>query len=74
MAAGNEKKQETKNVKSEKTFEATYTVEELVAAASEFNTNRVIVRAALHKAGKAAYTMREAKQLIERMKNKEVRA
>lgn len=83
MASDAEKKQqpekEAKPVKVAekpvKAFEATYTVEELLAAsAAEFKTNRVVVRAALTKAGKKSYTMREAKQLIERMKNKEVKA
>lgn len=55
-------------------FEATYTIAELVDASAEFKTNRVVVRAALTKAGKDAYTMREARQLIEKMKNKEVKA
>lgn len=66
---------EVKAVKQERAAEPTYTVPELLdAAASEFGTSRIIVRAALTKAGKKAYTLREAKQLIERMKNKEVRA
>lgn len=61
-----------KNPKKE--YEATYTIAELVDAHAEFKTTRVVVRAALSKAGKEAYTLKEAKQLIERMKNKEVRA
>ena len=65
---------ETVPKKVTKTFEATYTIPELVDASSQFGTNRVVVRAALSKAGKEAYTMKEAKQLIEEMKNKEVRA
>lgn len=60
--------------KIQKAYEATYTIAELVEASSQFGTNRVVVRAALSKAGKEAYTMKEAKQLIEKMKNKEVRA
>lgn len=70
-------KKEVKVAKAEKiqkAYEATYTIAELVEASSRFGTNRVVVRAALSKAGKEAYTMKEAKQLIEKMKNKEVRA
>lgn len=82
MASDVEKKQPEKEAKPvkvaekpAKVFEATYTVEELLAASAvEFKTNRVIVRAALTKAGKKSYTMREAKALIEKMKNKEVKA
>lgn len=66
---------EAKSTKAAKSFVATYTVPELVeAASSEFGTSSVIVRAALKKAGKKTYTMREAKQLVEKMKNKEVKA
>lgn len=71
----NEEKQEAKTTKAQKVFEPQYTVEELVSAAkSEFDTTSIVVRAALEKAGKKSYTIREAKQLIERMKKKEVRA
>ena len=74
-----EKKPEVKKdlipVKKEKPFEATYTIPELVnASKSEFNTSSIVVRAALTKAGKEMYTMKEAKQLVERMKKKEVKA
>ena len=56
-------------------FEATYTIEELVdAAKTEFHTNSIVVRAALTTAGKTTYTMKEARELINRMKNKEVKA
>lgn len=72
MAEG---KNETKAKETKKVFEATYTIPELVEAAkSEFNTTSIVVRAALAKAGKESYTMREAKQLVERFKNKEVKA
>ena len=67
----------TKNEKAsaKKTFETTYTVPELVAAATtEFETSTIVVKAALTKGGKESYTMKEAKHLIERMKKKEVRA
>ena len=59
----------------QKEYEATYTIPELLAAAAtEFKTTTVIVRAALTKAGKSAYTLKEAKELIDKMKNKEVKA
>ena len=67
-------KQETPVKKPTKAYEATYTVDELTAASSRFGTSRVTVRAALTKGGKESYTMAEAKQHVERMKNKEVRA
>lgn len=74
MALKDDKK-EAKIVKpAKREYEATYTVEELVQAAADFGASRILVRAALTKAGKDSYTMKEAKQLIERMKNKEVRA
>lgn len=67
-------KQEVKQTIPKKEFEATYTIAELVDSAANFKTNRVVVRAALAKGGKSAYTLKEAKQLIEKMKNKEVKA
>lgn len=74
MAADAEKK-ETKAVKKESVYEATYTIPELLKAAeTEFETTSVVVRAALKQAGKKSYTLNEAKKLIERMKHKEVRA
>ena len=85
MASEAENKQEVKQpeVKSapltnpknlKKAFEATYTVKELIDAAQNLGTSKIVVRAALTKAGKDEYTMKEATNLIERMKNKEVRA
>lgn len=63
------------SVKETKTFEASYTIPELVEAAkSEFNASSVLVRAALTKEGKKSYTLKEAKEVIERMKKKEVKA
>lgn len=72
-----EKKPEVKKdlTPVKKPFEATYTIPELVnAAKTEFKTSRIVVRAALTKAGKEMYTMKEAKFIIERMKKKEVKA
>lgn len=72
MASTSKKQESTKQPQTP--VEATYTIDELVAAAkTEFNTTSIIVRAALMKAGKHSYTIREAKQLVERMKNKEVK-
>lgn len=72
-------KKPNKEVKKEiptpkKEFEATYTLAELVDAAADFGTTRIVVRAALTKAGKDAYTLKEAKNLIDKLKNREVRA
>lgn len=65
----------TKKREETKAYVPTYTIPELlVASATEFNTNKVVVRAALTKAGKNAYTLEEAKQIIEKMKYKEVNA
>lgn len=66
--------QEVKVPEAQKAYEATYTIEELVDASATFKTNRTVVRAALSQAGKEAYTMKEATQIIEKMKTKEVRA
>lgn len=68
MASKKEAKPEVQQPK-----EATYSIDELVQAAGTFQTNTIVVRAALTKAGKTSYTMREARQYIERMKNKEVK-
>lgn len=73
MASRNRENRQEKSVAKPK-YEPTYTVQELVDASADFNTTSIVVRAALNKGGKETYTMKEAKQLIERMKNKEVRA
>lgn len=73
MTNRNKENQQEQRVAKPK-YEPTYTMQELVDAAADFNTTSIVVRAALTKGGKDAYTMKEAKQLIERMKNKEVRA
>ena len=70
-----EKKETTKAKEPTKVYEAKYTISELAKAAkSEFDTTSIVVTAALTKAGKEAYTMKEAKQLVERFKHKEVKA
>ena len=68
MASSEKKKAVTK-------YEPTYTIPELVAAAkTEFKTTTVVVSAALTRAGKNAYTLEEATQIINKMKTKEVKA
>ena len=67
--ASTEKKQVAKK------YEPTYSIPELLEAAkTEFKTTTVVVSAALSKAGKNAYTLEEAKQIINQMKTKEVKA
>ena len=70
--AHNEK--EAKVVKPAKEYEATYTVEELVQSANNLGTTKTVVRAALTQGKKESYTINEAKNLINKMKNKEVKA
>lgn len=70
-------KQEVKAENPKKAFEATYTIAELMEVCAYFKTTRVVVKAALAKAGKEAYTLKEAKEIIDRFKSKktkEVRA
>lgn len=74
MAEKSETKQEVKQTATKKVYEPTYTVKELMEAHKEFETNSIVVRAALTKGGKDTYTKKEASQLIERMKKKEVKS
>ena len=61
--------------KTEPVYESKYGLEELATAAKEaFNTRPLIVRAALKQAGKTEYTMTEATKIVEKFKNKEVKA
>lgn len=53
--------------------ESVYTAEELADAHKAFGTFREIVVVALRKAGKKTATFSEAKVIIERFKNKEVK-
>lgn len=50
-----------------------YTVEELADNYRTFNTYREIVAIALRKAGREKYTLAEAKAIVEKFKNKEVK-
>ena len=53
--------------------ESVYTAEELAKNYWVFNTSYEIVSVALRQAGKKAATLTEAKQIIEKFKNKEVK-
>lgn len=53
--------------------DSTYTVEELTANHKVFHTSREIVAVALRLAGKKTATFQEAKAIIEKFKNKEVK-
>lgn len=78
----------TKNVKDEKTADvpagknsarvktssvSRYTVDELSKAENEFNTNKVIIRTALSMSDKDLFTLEEAKEIVSKFKNKEVK-
>ena len=53
--------------------ESVYTINELAENHKVFETYREIVVVALRRAGKETYTFAEAKTIIEKFKNKEVR-
>lgn len=53
--------------------ESVYTAAELTANFKVFNTSREIVEVALRIAGKKSATFTEAKEIIEKFKNKEVK-
>lgn len=53
--------------------ESVYSAEELAANHKLFNTSREIVEVALRMAGKKATSLTEAKAIIEKFKNKEVK-
>lgn len=53
--------------------ESVYTAEELAANHNVFKTSREIVEIALRLAGKKTATFTEAKAIIEKFKNKEVK-
>ena len=81
MASGKEKGTETAIVeeprKTEPTIKAptqsVYTAEELAQNHKAFKTSREIVTVALRLAGKESATLAEAKSIIEKFKNKEVK-
>lgn len=53
--------------------ESVYTAEELASNHWVFNTSYEIVAVALRQAGKQSATIEEAKRIIEKFKNKEVK-
>ena len=78
----------TKTVKDEKTADvpaeknsarvktssvSRYTVDEFSKAENEFNTNKVIIRTALSISDKDLFTLEEAKEIVSKFKNKEVK-
>ena len=50
-----------------------YTVDELSKAENEFNTNKVIIRTPLSMSDKDLFTLEEAKEIVSKFKNKEVK-
>ena len=50
-----------------------YTVDELSKAENEFNANNFIIRTALSRADKDLFTLEEAKEIVSKFKNKEVK-
>lgn len=63
----------TKAAATAKAAESVYTAAELAANYKLFGVNRDIVVLALRKAGKQAATFDEAKAIIDKFKNKEVK-
>lgn len=66
-------KETTKSTASAVKAESIYTAEELAESYEAFGTSRAIVVVALRKAGKNTATFSEAKNIIEKFKNKEVK-
>lgn len=63
----------TKAAATVKAAESVYTAAELAANYKAFNTRREIVVVALRKAGKDSATFAEAKAIVDKFKNKEVK-
>ena len=63
----------TKPKAPEAVNESVYTAAELIQNHKVFNTSREIVEVALRLAGKKSATLTEAKAVIEKFKNKEVK-
>ena len=53
--------------------ESVYSAEDLIANHKAFKTSKAIVKVALHQAGKKTATFSEAKTIIDKFKNKEVK-
>lgn len=62
-----------KSVKPAEPQQSTYTARELAAAHKVFDTSYALVKTALKIAGKERATIAEAKDIIEKFKNKEVK-
>ena len=71
--AGTTKATESAVKKTSAPVESVYTAEELAKNHKIFNTYREIVEVALRLAGKDKATVAEAKTIIEKFKNKEVK-
>lgn len=67
------KPEATKEKKHEAKIESVYTAKELAQAYKIFDTSYEIVATALKMAGKEAATVKEAKDIIEKFKTKEVK-
>lgn len=73
MANKATKTNSTEAVENTPVQESTYTIAELADNHKVFGTFREIVVVALRGAGEKAYTFAEAKKIIEKFKNKEVK-
>ena len=67
------KPEQTKPVQTPAKKGPTYTVEEFAAAPESLGANADIVTAALLSAGKESYTVSEAKDIVKKFKDKEVK-
>lgn len=66
--------EQPKEKSTSSTYITKYNIDELAAAAkTAFGTDKVIVMAALKDAGKDAYTMKEAEEIVKTFKSKEVK-
>lgn len=73
IATEKPKKSKVKPEDKQKPVETAYTVEELASAAKTFDSDYALVKTALKLAGKDRATVTEAKDIIEKFKNKEVK-
>lgn len=65
--------EETQPVNSKQdNAESQYTIDELVTAEKELDANKVIIRTALSKTEKTLFTVKEAKDIVAKFKNKKV--
>lgn len=76
MATKSAKTNETEEPKTPATpspQESVYSAEDLIANHKAFKTSKAIVKIALRQAGKKTATFSEAKIIVEKFKNKEVK-